>query len=47
MRRVVVTGLGLLSAIGDSVEKSWSSLIEGKSGIKRISTSFDTSDLTK
>ena len=44
MRRVVVTGLGLLSSIGDNVEKTWSNLIEGKSGINNI-TSFDTSDL--
>ena len=44
MRRVVVTGLGLLSSIGDNVEKTWSNLIAGKSGIKKIST-FDTNDL--
>jgi 3-oxoacyl-[acyl-carrier-protein] synthase II len=45
MRRVVVTGIGLMSSIGDSVEKTWSNLIESKSGIKKIST-FDTSDLS-
>ena len=45
MRRVVVTGLGLLTSIGDSVDKTWSNLINGRSGIKSIST-FDTSDLS-
>ena len=45
MKRVVVTGLGLLSSIGDNVDKTWSNLISGKSGIKKINT-FDTSDLT-
>ena len=45
MRRVVVTGLGLLTSIGDNVDKTWSNLIVGKSGIKSIST-FDTSDLS-
>ena len=45
MRRVVVTGLGLLSSIGSDVEKTWVNLINGKSGIKKIS-SFDVSDLS-
>lgn len=45
MKRVVVTGLGLLSSIGDNVEKTWANLIAGKSGIKKIK-SFDTSDLS-
>ena len=45
MRRVVITGLGLLSSIGDNVDKTWKNLISGKSGINKIST-FDTSDLT-
>jgi 3-oxoacyl-[acyl-carrier-protein] synthase II len=41
-RRVVVTGMGLLSPVGNSVEESWSKLIEGQSGIDRI-THFDAS----
>ena len=45
MKRVVVTGLGLLTSIGDNVDKTWSNLINGRSGIKSIST-FDTSDLS-
>ena len=39
-RRVVVTGLGVISPVGSGVEKFWKSLIEGKSGIRPI-THFD------
>ncbi|MBI5124484.1 MAG: beta-ketoacyl-ACP synthase II [Candidatus Omnitrophica bacterium] len=35
-RRVVVTGLGTVSPIGDTIEKFWNSLLQGKSGIKRL-----------
>lgn len=42
-RRVVVTGLGVISSLGLDYETFWSSLIEGKSGISLVS-SFDTSD---
>ena len=42
-RRVVVTGLGLVSPLGTGVEKSWSNLCSGKSGIDLI-TRFDTED---
>lgn len=41
-RRVVVTGLGIISPIGNSVDAAWSSLMAGKSGIVRISR-FDAS----
>ena len=45
-RRVVVTGMGMVSPLGNSVEKSWQALIEGKSGVGRITkfdpTGFDT-----
>ena len=44
MKRVVITGLGLLSSIGDNYNKTWANLIEGKSGIQKIK-SFDTNDL--
>jgi len=39
-RRVVVTGLGVVSPVGNSVDEFWKSLIAGKSGIQRI-TQFD------
>jgi predicted nucleic acid-binding Zn ribbon protein len=35
-RRVVVTGLGAVSAVGLSAKASWGNILEGKSGIKRI-----------
>ena len=41
-RRVVITGLGVTSPVGTGVEKFWKALIEGKSGIRRISH-FDVS----
>ncbi len=43
MRRVVVTGLGLITALGTGLEKSWTAIKEGKSGIKTIE-SFDTTN---
>ncbi|QZD95757.1 beta-ketoacyl-ACP synthase II [Qipengyuania gelatinilytica] len=41
MRRVVVTGLGLVTPLGGDVETTWSNLIAGKSGAGQI-TRFDT-----
>jgi 3-oxoacyl-[acyl-carrier-protein] synthase II len=41
-RRVVVTGLGLITPLGTGVEKTWSALCAGKSGVRRI-TKFDPS----
>lgn len=41
--RVVVTGMGLITPCGTGLQKSWSSIVEGKSGIKPI-TGFDTTD---
>ena len=43
-RRVVVTGIGLITPLGASVEKTWRGLIEGKSGIGPI-TRFDPAGL--
>ena len=42
-RRVVITGLGVVSPVGTGVEKFWNSLLEGKSGIAPI-TRFDAAD---
>ncbi|MDB5430724.1 MAG: 3-oxoacyl-ACP synthase [Caulobacter sp.] len=43
MRRVVVTGLGLLTPLGHGVDVSWKNILAGKSGANRI-TAFDTTD---
>jgi len=41
-RRVVVTGLGLVTPVGNTVQESWSNLVAGQSGIQTI-TKFDAS----
>ena len=43
MRRVVVTGLGMVSPLGWGVEPSWKAILAGKSGAGRI-TAFDPTD---
>jgi 3-oxoacyl-[acyl-carrier-protein] synthase II len=40
-RRVVVTGLGLITPVGNSVEATWSALMNGQSGVDYIKK-FDT-----
>lgn len=44
MRRVVVTGLGMVSPLGCGVEPTWKRVLHGKSGAKQIET-FDVADL--
>jgi 3-oxoacyl-[acyl-carrier-protein] synthase II len=41
-RRVVVTGLGIVSPVGNTVDEAWANILAGKSGITRI-TKFDAS----
>ena len=43
-RRVVVTGLGCVSPVGNTVAESWANLIAGRTGIALVQ-SFDTSAL--
>ena len=45
MRRVVVTGLGMLTPLGNGVDVNWKRLISGQSGIRKIS-GFDVSDIS-
>lgn len=45
MRRVVVTGLGMLSPLGNTPEATWENLLLGKSGISNIDH-FDTTEYT-
>jgi 3-oxoacyl-[acyl-carrier-protein] synthase II len=44
-RRVVITGLGLISPVGNSVAEGWANLLAGQSGIDHI-TKFDASGLS-
>ena len=43
-RRVVVTGLGAVTPIGNNVDEMWQGILEGRCGIDKI-THFDTSDM--
>ena len=44
-RRVVVTGLGCITPLGNSIDELWSSLLSGKSGVSNI-THFDASTMS-
>jgi len=44
MRRVVITGMGAVTPVGNSVDESWSNIVEGVSGVGPI-TLFETADL--
>ncbi|MDP2639051.1 MAG: beta-ketoacyl-ACP synthase II [Betaproteobacteria bacterium] len=44
-RRVVITGLGIISPVGNSVSEAWANILAGKSGITKISR-FDASRLS-
>jgi 3-oxoacyl-[acyl-carrier-protein] synthase II len=44
-RRVVVTGLGVISPVGNAIAEVWEAITSGKSGVRKI-TCFDTKELT-
>ncbi len=44
-RRVVVTGLGIISPVGNTLKEAWANILAGRSGITRI-TRFDASSFT-
>ena len=44
MKKIVITGMGAVTPIGVGVDEYWKNLLDGKSGIDRI-TSFDPSEL--
>ena len=44
-RRVVVTGMGIVSPVGSTVESAWKNIVAGKSGIVPI-TKYDVSQYT-
>ena len=43
--KVVITGVGLVSSLGNDLDTTWKNLLEGKSGIRRIDE-FDTEGFT-
>ena len=43
-RRVVITGMGVLSPVGNTVDEMWEALLAGKNGIDKI-TQFDASNM--
>ena len=44
MKKVVITGMGIVSPVGTGIEYAWKNVLAGKSGVKKID-SFDVSDL--
>ncbi len=44
MRRVVVTGMGAITPVGNDIDTMWANMLAGLNGVEKI-TSFDTSDL--
>lgn len=45
MKKVVITGMGIVSPVGTGIDYAWKNIISGKSGIRKI-TEFDVSDIT-
>jgi len=44
MRRVVITGMGIVSPVGTGVDNAWQNVVAGKSGVRKI-TEFEVDDL--
>ena len=44
MKRVVITGMGIVSPVGTGVEYAWKNVVAGKSGVRKI-TEFKVDDL--
>ena len=44
MKRVVITGMGIVSPVGTGIEYAWKNIVNGVSGVRKIDT-FDASDL--
>ena len=44
MKRVVITGMGIVSPVGTGIDYAWKNLLAGKSGIRKV-TEFDVSDI--
>ena len=42
-KRVVITGLGIISPLGNDIETFWKNIVQGKSGVSRI-THYDASE---
>lgn len=45
MKRVVITGMGIVSPVGTGIEYAWKNIVNGVSGVRKIDT-FDVSDLS-
>jgi 3-oxoacyl-[acyl-carrier-protein] synthase II len=45
VKRVVITGLGVITPLGSDLDSFWQSLLDGRSGVRKV-TRFDTDDLT-
>ncbi len=45
MRRIVITGMGMVTPLGQGVDANWKNILAGKSGISRVQ-SFDVSDIS-
>ena len=43
MKRVVITGMGIVSPVGCGIEHAWKNIVAGRSGVRRIED-FDASE---